>query len=117
MRDTSAITTTTRVMAGLLAAYLLLSAFGVLSAEDLGSDVGAALWAVWLLAAAAAIVAGLVLVRRQPLAGTITLCTGALLAIGAYFWFPPLWLVSLLIVAGAVWSYKTSKTKEATAIA
>ena len=117
MRDTSPITTITRVVAGLLAAYLALSAFRVLSAEDLGSDVGATVWTVWLLAAAAAIIAGLVLVKRQPLAGTVTLCLGALLAIGAYFWFPPLWLVSLLIVAGAVWSYKTSKTKAATVIA
>jgi len=109
MRDTSTITKITRVVAGLLAAYLVLSAFGVLTADDMGTDVGATVWAIWLLAAAAAIVSGLVMVKRRPMAGTVTLCIGALLAIGAYFWFPPLWLVSLLIVAGAVWSYKTSK--------
>lgn len=117
MRDTSPITTITRVVAGLLAAYLVLSAFGIFLSEDMGTDVGAAVWAVWLLAAAAAIVAGLVIAKRRPLAGTVTLCIGALLAIGAYFWFPPLWLVSLLIVASAVWSYKTSKPGVATIIA
>lgn len=116
MRDTSPITMITRVVAGLLAAYLVLSAFGVLAAADMGTDVGYTVWAVWLLVAAAAIIAGLVIVKRQPMAGTVTLCIGALLAIGAYFWFPPLWLVSLLIVAGAVWSYRTSKPKAAAII-
>ena len=115
MRDTSPITMITRVVAGLLAAYLVLSAFGILTAADVGADVGDTVWAVWLLVAAAAIIAGLVIANRRPLAGTITLCIGAVLAIGAYFWFPPLWLVSLLIVAGAVWSYRTSKTR-ATAV-
>lgn len=113
MRETSPITKITRVAAGLLAAYLVLSAFGVLTAADLGADVGATVWAVWLLVAAAANVAGLVIIKRQPMAGTVTLCIGALLAIGAYFWFPLLWLVSLLIVAGAVWSYRSSRSKAA----
>ena len=111
MQGTSAITTITRVMAGLLAAFLVLSAFGVFAAEDMGTDVGATVWAVWLLVSAAAIAAGLVIVKRQPMAGTVTLSIGALLAIGAYFWFPPLWLVSLLIIAGAVWSYRTSRSR------
>ncbi len=113
MRDTSTITMITRVVAGLLAAYLVLSAFGILTAADVSTDVGERLWAGWLLVAAVAIIAGLVIVKRRPLAGTVTLCIGAVLAIGAYFWFPPLWLVSLLIVAGAVWSYRTSKTRAA----
>ena len=113
MRETSRITMITRVVAGLLAAFLVLSAFGILTAADVSTDVGERLWAGWLLMAGAAIIAGLVIVKRRPLAGTVTLCIGALLAIGAYFWFPPLWLVSLLIVAGAVWSYKTSKTRAA----
>ena len=113
MRDTSPITMITRVVAGLLAAYLVLSAFGVLTASDVSTDVGERLWAGWLLVAAVAIISGLVIVKRRPLAGTITLCIGAVLAIGAYFWFPPLWLVSLLIVAGALWSYRTSKTRAA----
>ena len=112
---TSPITMITRVVAGLLAAFLVLSALGILTATDVGMDVGDMVWAVWLVAAAAAIVAGLVIVRRKPLAGTVMLCAGALLAIGAYFWFPPLWLVSLGIVAGAVWSYRTSKPKPAVA--
>ena len=110
MRDTSPITMITRVVAGLLAAYLVISAIGSL---DGGSDAGGMLWAGWSLAAAAAIIVGLVIVKRQPLAGTITLCIGAILAIGAYFWFPPLWLVSLGIVAGAVWSFRGSKPKQA----
>ena len=113
MRETSTITTITQVVAGLLAAYLVLSAFGVLTAADMGTDVGSTVWAVWLVVAAAAIVGGLVMVRRQPMAGTVTLCVGALLAIGAYFWFPPLWLVSLLIIAGAVWSYRNSRPEAA----
>ena len=113
MRDSSTITKITRVVAGLLAAYLVLSAFGVLTASDVSTDVGERLWAGWLLVAAVAIIAGLVIVKRRPLAGTVTLCIGAVLAIGAYFWFPPLWIVSLLIVAGAVWSYRTSKTRAA----
>ena len=116
MRDTSTITMITRVVAGLLAAYLLLSAFGVLTAADMGTDVGATVWAVWLLVAAVAIVAGLIMVKGRSMAGTVTLCIGALLAIGAYFWFPPLWLVSLLIIAGAVWSYRSSKPKVAAII-
>ena len=115
MQGTSAITTITRVVAGLLAAYLVFSAFGIFTAEDMGTDVGATVWAVWFLVSVAAIVGGLVMVKRQPMAGTVTLCIGALLAIGAYFWFPPLWLVSLLIIGGAVWSYRSSKPK-ATAI-
>jgi hypothetical protein len=110
---TSPITMITRVVAGLLAAFLVLSALGILTATDVGIDVGDMVWAVWLVAAAAAIVAGMVIVRRKPLAGTVMLCAGALLAIGAYFWFPPLWLVSLGIVAGAVWSYRTSRPKPA----
>ena len=110
---TSPITKITRVVAGLLAAYLVVSAFGILTASDVATDVGERLWAGWLLAAAAAIVAGLVIVKRRPMAGTVTLCIGAVLAIGAYFWFPPLWLVSLGIIAGAVWSYRSSKPKAA----
>lgn len=113
MREVSPITTISRVAAGLLAAYLVLSAFGVLTAADMGTDVGATVWAVWLLVAATAIVAGLLMIKRRPTAGTVTLCVGALLAIGAYFWFPPLWLVSLMIVASEVWSYKTSRSKAA----
>ena len=103
----------TRVVAGLLAAFLVVSAFGVLTASDVSTDVGERLWAGWLLVAGVAIIVGLVMVKRRPLAGTVTLCIGAVLAIGAYFWFPPLWLVSLLIVAGAVWSYRISKTRAA----
>lgn len=68
----------------MLAAYLMSSALGVLTAADLGADVGATGWAVWLLAAAAGIVAGLVIVKRRPLAGTITSCLGALFGIGAF---------------------------------
>jgi hypothetical protein len=113
MRDSSTITMITRVVAGLLAAYLVLSAIGILTASDVSTDVGERLWAGWLLVAAAAIISGLVIVKRRPLAGTVTLCIGAVLAIGAYFWFPPLWLVSLLIIAGALWSYRTSKTRAA----
>ena len=109
MRETSPVTMITRVLAGLLAAYLVISAFGFLTAADMATDVGGTVWAVWLLVAAAAIVAGLVIAERKPMAGTVTLCIGALLAIGAYFWFPPLWLVSLLVIAGAVWSYRTSR--------
>ena len=113
MRDSSTITTITRVVAGLLSAYLALSAFGVLTASEVTTDVGERLWAGWLLMAAVVIIAGLVIVKRRPLAGTVTLCIGAVLAIGAYFWFPPFWLVSLLIVAGALWSYRTSRNRSA----
>ena len=108
MRDSSPITKITRIMAGLLAVYLVVSALGSLTGE---TDAGGVLWAGWVLVAAAAIIAGLVIVNRRPLAGTVSLCVGAILAIGAYFWFPPLWLVSLLIVAGAMWSFRTSKPK------
>ena len=116
MREKSKVTMITRVVAGLLAAFLVLSAFGILTAADVSTDMGERLWAGWLLVAGAAIIAGLVIVKRRPMAGTVTLCIGAVLAIGAYFWFPPLWLVSLGIVAGAVWSYKTSKPKVAEVI-
>lgn len=88
----------------MLAAYLMSSALGVLTAADLGADVGATGWAVWLLAAAAGIVAGLVIVKRRPLAGTITSCLGALFGIGAFL-VPTLVARLLRIVAGAVWSY------------
>ena len=113
MRDTSPITKITRIVAGLLAVFLVLSAFGSLTGGD---DGGGIVWAGWVLVAAAAIIAGLVIVKQRPLAGTISLCVGAVLASGAYFWFPPLWLVSLLIVAGAVWSLRTSN-REAPAVA
>lgn len=112
MRDISPITMITRVVAGLLAAFMVVSAFGSL---DGSIDVGGVIWAVWVLAAAAALIAGLVILQRKPMAGTVSLCVGAVLAIGAYFWFPPLWLVSLGIVVGAVWSYRTSKPKAAPA--
>ena len=110
MRDTSPITTITRIVAGLLAAFLVLSAFGSFTGGD---DGGGIFWAGWVLVAAAAIIAGLVIVRRRPFAGTVSLCIGAVLAIGAFFWVPPLWLVSLLIVAGAVWSFRSSKPEAA----
>lgn len=109
MSDTSSITTGTRIGAGLLAVYLALSSLGILTAADMGTDVGDTVWAVWLAVAAAALAVGLVIVKPQPLAGTVTLCGGALLAIGAYFWFTPLWLVALFIVAGAVWSYRSEQ--------
>lgn len=112
----SRISMVTRVVAAVLAAYLVVSALGSLFSADGADDSGGLVWAGLVLVAAAAIIAGLVMVRRRPVPGTVILCLGAVLAGVAFFWFPPFWMVSLLIVVGAVWSLRTSNAK-ATAVA
>ena len=107
MSMTSRIPTITRVVSAVLAAFLVTSAIGSFFGREDG-DSGELVWIALLLVAAAAIIAGLTMTPRRPVPGTVVTCVGAVLAGWSYFWFPPLLLVALLVVVGAIWSLRIS---------
>ena len=98
----------TRVIGAVLAAFLFVSAFGAFFGREDADDSGELVWMALLVLGAAGIVAGLTMLRERPIPGTVLLCVGAVLAGWAYFWFPPVLLVALLVVVGAVWSLRIS---------
>jgi hypothetical protein len=108
----SRISMVTRVVAVLMAAFLVVSAIGSL----FDADASALVWVAMALVAAAAIVGGLLVGRTRAVAGAVILSVGAVLAGATFFWFPPFWIVALLVVAGALWSLRTPDS-EATPIA
>lgn len=102
MGASSRISMVTRVVAVLMAAFLAVTAFG-----SLDEDEGAPVWSALLLVAAAIITGGLLVGRSRPVAGAVILSIGAVLAGVSFFWFPPFWIVALLVAAGSLWSLRT----------
>ena len=98
----------TRVLGSVLAAFLVVSAIGAFFGRDDANDSGELVWIVLLLVAAAGMITGLTMAQRRPIPGAVFICVGAVLAGWSYFWFPPLLLVSLLIIVGAIWSLRIS---------
>jgi CHASE2 domain-containing sensor protein len=103
----SRVPTITRVLGAVLAAFLVTSAVGSFFGREDG-DSGELAWIALLLVAAAGMITGLTMAQRRPIPGAVFICVGALLAGWSYFWFPPLLLVSLLMVVGAIWSLRIS---------
>ena len=105
----SRISMVTHVVAVLMAAFLVVTAIG--SLYDADADAGALVWVTMALVAAAAMIGGLLIGRTRAVAGAVILSLGAVLAGATFYWFPPFWIVALVVVAGALWSLRTPDSK------
>jgi hypothetical protein len=87
-----------------MARYVAIAAGAFCIASALGAAVGgeSLVWSAMLLASAGGMGLGLFVLGDRPGWATVALCAGSLLAGLSFFWFPPAWLVMILVWAGSL---------------
>jgi hypothetical protein len=85
-----------RIVAFVFGAFSLLGAVGNLGSDD------SLVWSLMLLVVAIGFALGLFVLAERPRAATLALCGASLLAAISFYWFPPFYLVPVLVWGGSL---------------